>query len=401
MWPLLFFVSVIIGCLVYRWRLDHESELHEKINGLEKENARILRKFTDEARQSEARQKAILNSMIEGLIVLDEEGRIEDVNESFRNLFSIEHDVKGQSILEAVRLHELHHIVQRLPAEKIVLGAELNIPGLDQKQFQVNGASILDPPGKQKGAVLVLHDLTRLKQLENTRQEFVANVSHELRTPLSLIKGYVETLIDGAKDDPCVIDKFLHIIEKHADRLTYLIEDLLTIARLQSGQITLNVQSTDLWQITERVIEDLEAKAVAKRITLLNGIPPGLLAPADSNRLQQVLFNLVDNAIKYSNSGATVTIDSSMQEENCQIAVRDNGPGIPAESVERVFERFYRVDKARSREQGGTGLGLAIVKHIVKSHGGEAWVESEYGKGSNFCFTLPVKNLKTLLVTPP
>jgi two-component system phosphate regulon sensor histidine kinase PhoR len=249
---------------------------------------------------------------------------------------------------------------------------------------------VVDRDGVQSGAILVFHDLTRVRQLENTRQEFVANVSHELRTPLSLIKGYVETLIDGAKDDPEVATRFLQTIEKHTDRLTYLIEDLLTISRLESGQVVMNVQSFELRPVVQRVFDDLHARAVEKQARLVNAIPEGLKLRADADRLQQVFFNLVDNAIKYGPAGGRVEVGARSRDDGTvEVWVRDNGPGIPAEAKERVFERFYRLDRARSRDQGGTGLGLAIVKHIVQSHHGEVWVESELEKGATFHFTLP------------
>ena len=261
---------------------------------------------------------------------------------------------------------------------------------MNERCLEVSAASVLDREGAQHGAILVFHDLTRLKQLENTRQEFVANVSHELRTPLSLIKGFVETLLEGAKDDPDLSTRFLKTIAKHTDRLTYLIEDLLTISRLESGQIVMNLQQVDLREEAGRVLDDLLARAAEKKTTLDNQLPAGLTARADADRLQQVLFNLVENAIKYGKSDGRVSIGGrELPENKVELWVQDDGPGIPAESRERVFERFYRVDRARSRETGGTGLGLAIVKHIVQAHGGEVWVKSDLGAGSTFFLTLP------------
>jgi len=235
----------------------------------------------------------------------------------------------------------------------------------------------------------VFHDLTRLKQLERTREEFVANVSHELRTPLSLIKGYVETLLDGARNNPEVAERFLKIIERNTHRLDLLIQDLLTISALESGRIKLNMQPVDLRAVADKVLGDLHAKAENKNVKLVNDLPP-LATTADANRLDQVFANLVDNAIKYGRANGTVTVGGKkLDAGRLELFVRDDGPGIPAESLPRVFERFYRVDKARSRDQGGTGLGLSIVKHIVQAHGGEVRVESEPGKGATFCFTLP------------
>jgi two-component system phosphate regulon sensor histidine kinase PhoR len=244
--------------------------------------------------------------------------------------------------------------------------------------------------GTYHGAILVFHDLTRLKHLERTRQEFVANVSHELRTPLSLIKGYVETLLDGAKDDPVVQTKFLETIQRNAERLRFLIEDLLTISELESGNMRMNLQPVELRRLAEKILDDFKTRAAARRMTLTNAVPE-LFAAVDADRFQQVIGNLVDNAIKYGRNDGHVTISAHSNNGTIELCIQDDGPGIPSESLERIFERFYRVDKARSREQGGTGLGLSIVKHIVQGHGGRVWARSEPGKGAAFYFTLPAE----------
>jgi two-component system phosphate regulon sensor histidine kinase PhoR len=243
--------------------------------------------------------------------------------------------------------------------------------------------------GERQGSILVFHDLTRLKQLESARKEFVANVSHELRTPLSLIKGYCETLLDGAKDQPEVASRFLLTIDRNAERLKLLIEDLLTVSELESGRVTLNLQPVSLRGSVEKVLGDYQKKATLRSIRLENRVPE-LTVRADSGRLEQVMGNLVDNSIKYGRESGYVSVEArDIEGGMVEICVRDDGPGIPPESLERVFERFYRVDKARSREQGGTGLGLSIVKHIVQSHQGRVWAKSEAGKGAAFFFTLP------------
>jgi two-component system, OmpR family, phosphate regulon sensor histidine kinase PhoR len=335
-------------------------------------------------------QEALFNSMVEGVLLLDREGRVELVNQSFKGLFGITSDVRGQTILEAIRLPDLADLVKRLPDEPSVHDYELELPGMDERWVQLNAAAIRDRDDAHHGAILVFHDLTRMKQLENTRQEFVANVSHELRTPLSLIKGFVETLLDGAKNDPEMATRFLQTIEKHTDRLTYLIEDLLTISRLESGQIVMNLQRVGLREEVERVRDDLQSRALEKQVTIENLVLPALSAQADADRLHQVLVNLVENAIKYGRQSGRVIIGAkSTGDKKVQVWVQDDGPGIPAEAKDRVFERFYRVDRARTRETGGTGLGLALVKHIVQAHSGEVWVKSDVGTGSTFFFTLP------------
>ncbi|HKX62576.1 MAG TPA: ATP-binding protein, partial [Verrucomicrobiae bacterium] len=325
--------------------------------------------------------------------VLDGAGRIQLVNESLKKLFSLDTNVTGQTILEAFRLPELAAIVKQLPMERMVQNQSLELPGMDERWLEVNAAAVVDRTGAAAGAILVVHDLTRIKQLENTRQEFVANVSHELRTPLSLIKGYVETLLEGAREDAAKCTRFLQMIEKHTDRLTFLIEDLLTISRLESGSVVMNRNPVDLQNEAQHVVDDLRARAAEKNVRLEIDVPAGLMATADADRLQQVLYNLVENAIKYGRNGGRVRIGARLLEGQPKVEVRveDDGPGIPADARERVFERFYRVDRARARESGGTGLGLSIVKHIVQAHGGEVWVKSELGEGATFFFTLPAE----------
>src|SRR4051794_4313594 len=317
------------------------------------------------AAEREERQQTLFNAMSEGVLILDSTDRIQLVNKSLQHLFALTGDLRGKTVLEAFRLELLADIVKRLRTEPAIYGCELELPRLDDRWLQVNAAAVTDRKGDRQGSIFVLHDLTRLKQLENTRREFVANVSHELRTPLSLIKGFVETLLEGAKDDPLLCVRFLQTIQKHTDRLTFLIEDLLTISRLESGRTVLNLQTVDLSEAVHRTIEDLNARAKEKRTELQNAVPEGLTAQADSDRLQQVLYNLIENAIKYGRDDNKVIVGARrVSEANVELWVQDNGSGIPGDAHARVFERFYRIDRARARESGGTGLGLAIVKHI-------------------------------------
>ena len=354
----------------------------------EKELAQIRDLQREAVNKSEAQQRALFDSMIEGLLLLDNSGRIRLANRALENLFGLNSGIYGKTILEAFRNHQLAELAGRLQHERQILGFEIQLSEIESRWFQIN-ASIIDSDGKPSGSIFVFHDLTRLKQLENTRQEFVANVSHELRTPLSMIKGYVETLLDGAKDDPEVAGKFLQTIERHADRLTFLIEDLLTISKLESRQIVLNFQPVELFPAVQKVIHDLQLRADEKGVKLENQIPSRLLAEADADRLEQVFWNLIDNAIKYGRADGEVIISASTTEgDRIRISVADDGDGIPADVQERIFERFYRIDRARSRETGGTGLGLAIVKHIVQAHDGKIWIESSVGNGSIFHFTL-------------
>lgn len=344
-----------------------------------------------ELREQSQRTIALFDRMIEGLIVIDAAGRIRLANRAAGELFGFASPATGRSILEATRHHEVAAIALRLEREPEILGHELRLEAVDSPKFlQVNALALRDAEGGGDGAILVFHDLTRLRQLEAVRQEFVANVSHELRTPLSLIKSAAETLLDGGKDDPAALVRFLQIIDKHANRLTLLIDDLLMLSTLDSGTMRLHLQPVSLRAAVQEVTDDLKGRASARGVKLENTIPPGLIAQADPDRLRQVLSNLLDNSIKYGRvEGHAVVSARVIDPRRVEIAVRDDGPGIPAEACARIFERFFRGDKARSREQGGTGLGLAIVKHVVQAHGGEVRVESELGKGAAFIFTLP------------
>lgn len=347
-------------------------------------------KFQLESQSGEARarEQAIFNSMIEGVLLLDENDRVQLVNRAFQKLFEISDDVRGRTLLEIVRQPELTALLQQVAAEKQVLDYELKTGGPNVRSLRINAAILTGIQGERRGTILVFHDLTRLKQLERTREEFVANVSHELRTPLSLIKGYTETLLDGAKDNPEVASKFLKTIQRNAERLQFLIEDLLTISELESGRLKMNLQNVPLRPLVDKVLEDFKAQAQWRSATLNNELPE-LEAQADPERLQQVLGNLIGNALKYGRAEGRVTVRAVKDGRFIQFCVQDDGPGIPTDALNRVFERFYRVDKARSREQGGTGLGLSIVKHIVQVHGGKVWAKSELGKGAAFYFTLP------------
>jgi two-component system phosphate regulon sensor histidine kinase PhoR len=390
MWPalVLFLVAAAIY-LQWFWRKRYRA-LERNLDEQQREIQRLRDLEELSTERNEAQRQALFNSMAEGFLLLDRHGRIQAVNQTLHDFFAIDGEVRGKTLMEVFRFHELLEVWEQVQREGQVRRSELEFPGKNVRSFEVSAAVLPGREGGIDGGVFIFHDMTRIKQLENTRREFVANVSHELRTPLTLIKGFVETLLDGAKNDPDVTERFLQTIDKHTDRLTFLIEDLLTISRLESGQVVLNEQKIQLHEVGERVIDDLQSRAAERRTTLINEIPETLEALADTDRLQQVLFNLVDNAIKYGRADGTVWITARAREDAMiEACVRDNGPGIPADSVDRVFERFYRVDKARSREQGGTGLGLAIVKHIIQSHRGEVWLKSELGQGSAFYFTLP------------
>jgi two-component system phosphate regulon sensor histidine kinase PhoR len=386
MWPALTITAIGVAVVLHFWW--RHKFLHQR-RQVQAEMEELQRRQQQTTTDAKAQQQVLFNSMLEGLLLLDRNRRIYLANRAFKNLFGLKTELRGKTVMEALRVHELAALVERVESDGQVLDYELKLPELSERWLQVNAAAIFNSAGEREGTILVFHDLTRLKQLERTREEFVANVSHELRTPLSLIKGYVETLLDGARDNPEVAGRFLKIIERNTSRLDLLIQDLLAISALESGRMTLNLQPVELRPLAEKVLADLKTRTDAKDVKLVNDLPE-LTAMADANRLEQVLANLVDNAIKYGRADGAVIIGGRKDDaDKIEIFVQDDGPGIPPEALDRVFERFYRVDKARSREQGGTGLGLSIVKHIVQNHGGKVWVKSEPGKGATFFFTLP------------
>ena len=385
MWPVLTVVAVAALAILHLW---WRNKYQRSQSAVQQEIQQQKALHEKAAARLRTQQEALFNSMVEGLLLLDASGRIQLANRAFTTLFDVESDIQGKTILEALRLHELAELVEVLANGGQVLDHEMKLTGASERWVQINGAAILNS-GQRQGTVLVFHYLTRLKKLERTREEFVANVSHELRTPLSLIKGYAETLLDGAKDNTEVAGKFLQTIDRNAERLRLLIEDLLTISELESGRVNLKLDTVALQPLVSKVFGDLQSRAAAKRIKLLNHAAD-LAVRADSSRLEQVLGNLIDNAIKYGRSGGTVAVGArNLPGGQIETSVKDDGPGIPAEALDRLFERFYRIDKARSREQGGTGLGLSIVKHIIANHDGKVWASSEPGKGATFFFTLP------------
>jgi two-component system phosphate regulon sensor histidine kinase PhoR len=271
---------------------------------------------------------------------------------------------------------------------------EMEVPAAGGKTLEVNVVAISsaskDSDGTVLGAIAVFHDITRLKRLEKIRQDFVANVSHELRTPLTTIKGYAETLLEGALKEE-VAPQFVQVIKRHTDRLTKIVEDLLMLSKIESREFQLKREVISLPGFVDDVIDFVKEPAEKKKISISRDqIPSSLSVEADRNYLEQVLINLLDNAIKYTPEGGRVMISAIEKDQReIQFSINDTGIGIPKEDIPRIFERFYRVDKGRSQESGGTGLGLSIVKHLVQAHGGSIWVESQIGKGSTFYFTLP------------
>jgi two-component system, OmpR family, phosphate regulon sensor histidine kinase PhoR len=335
------------------------------------------------------RLDTILRGMGEGLMVTDQQGVITLVNPAFRSLFDIGEEVEGRPLIEITRhpaLHDSFKLVVETKNERI---EEINFPLEQEKTLLTHWVPLLEN-GNIQGVVAVFHDISELKRLERVRKDFVANVSHELRTPVSVIKGYAEALIsDLPRTSPEQLSRFLEIIYNQSERLAHLIGDLLTLSELESGGTSLELTPISIDGAAKHAVALLEQKARDKGITIdWSSVKEAPQVLADRGRLEQVLVNLLDNAIKYIPEKGTITVSTADAGSMVKIAVNDTGAGIPAKDLPRLFERFYRVDSARSREQGGTGLGLSIVKHIVQIHGGKISVESAHGKGSTFSFTL-------------
>ncbi|MCK4917352.1 MAG: HAMP domain-containing protein [Candidatus Omnitrophica bacterium] len=365
---------------------DEIGDLAKSFNFMSEQIRLRVQKIT----ANKSRLEAVLLSMFEGVMVIDFKGVVLLMNQPLKNFLCVKEEFEGKRPLEVIRNIEIQEIADKvLKLKKGVKSCEISILVPEEKILLVNAAPILRE-GKSEGAVLVFHDITNLRRLENIRQDFVANVSHELRTPVSSIKGYAETLLDGALGDKENAKEFLKIIHSDSDRLAKLINDLLDLSRIESDKLNLALKPCVLDLVVRRVVSGLEIQAKAKLLTININIPKNISRiKADENRIAQVLLNLIDNAVKYTNDQGKILISATDQGEFILVDVSDTGIGIPEKDISRLFERFYRVDKARSRELGGTGLGLSIVKHIVSVHHGKVSVQSVLGQGSTFSFTIP------------
>jgi len=362
--------------------------LAETLNGMA---SRLDEQLRSSARQGRE-QQAILAGMKEGVIAVGADDRILILNPTAEQLLGISMDsARGKTVQEAIRHPGLQKFFETAYAGDAPSSEEIVLRGRDERLLQATGSALVDADGNRIGALVVLNDVTQTRKLENLRRDFVANVSHELKTPITSIKGFVETLRDGAIDDPSKAREFLEIVARQADRLNAIIEDLLALSAIEQRAEAAEIpkQRERILSILEAAVVGLETKAGAAGVAVSVQCPPDLEADVNAPLLEQAVTNLLDNAIKYSPSGSTVSVMAELADGDVAIHVADNGPGIEAEHIPRLFERFYRVDKARSRKQGGTGLGLAIVKHIVQAHGGRTGVKSAPGQGSVFSIYLP------------
>jgi len=387
---------------------DELAELGSSLN----ETARRLESEIRLLSGERNRSSAILRSMVEGVAVIDANERLVFCNRAFSEILNIDSkSSEGRPLIEVVRNSELTGLIRKALDGEEGLQSDIVTGIVLQQSFSVTAAPVkaLEPTAgalstserfasnfpsqRPSGAVVVLHDVTELRRLERVRQDFVANVSHEFKTPLTAIQGFAETLLGGALEDPKNNRRFLEIMRDHANRLARLTDDLLKLARIEAGKLELEFSPVGVIEFVERCAETALMKASRKQITLDIEIPPGLPAVrGDASLLRDVLQNLADNAIQYTPPGGRITVSARVNSGEMVIEVMDTGIGIPLIDQERIFERFYRVDAARSREAGGTGLGLSIAKHIIDAHGGRLWVTSTVGEGSRFYFSVPLAN---------
>ena len=372
-----------LGERIHIYTQDEIGTLSQMFNMMAFQLADTIKNISNE----KERLTAILDNMADGLIALDSAGQVILLNRAAAQIFGVnEEDIKGKSLIELNRTQQLTEALQQVYNTRQIVDTEIQLIYPIEILVRTHIAPIIRN-SRIHGMVLIFTDVTELRRLERMRTEFVGNVSHELKTPLTSIRGYVETLLDMEIEDP-LVSKFLGVINKESDRLSRLINDLLDLSRLESKRHSPMVP-TRLKNVVENVIHVLAPEAERKKIELIINIPVHLpLVMGVEEQLNQVLINLVDNGIKYTPAGGKVSVSAESDTEWVTLKVADNGCGISQEDQERIFERFYRVDKARSRQAGGTGLGLSIVKHIVKGHGGDIHIESELGEGSTFIVKL-------------
>ncbi len=361
----------------------------DPLSGLAQSLDQLWVRFTDRVGALAASERtlgAVLDGMSEGVWVTDATGTVIRHNDALKELLYAGQELVGQRPIALLRSTDLHDAVLRACVEGVSARLELTVEGVRPRTVAVH----VRPLGRDlAGSTAVFHDITELRRLEQIRKDFVANVSHELRTPITAIRGYAETLKAGALRDPEHAPQMVEIIHRQSERLSALVADLLELSRLEAGQLRLNLSHVALADTAARAADAIRPKAQQKQVAVRLSVPPAMGAYADARALEQVLLNLLDNAVKYAPSGGAVEVSACSDGGRTLLEVRDSGVGIEPRHLPRVFERFYRVDKGRSRDMGGTGLGLSIVKHLSTAMGGDVRVSSEPGKGSTFTVLLP------------
>lgn len=365
--------------------------LCDAVNNSSEELERLQQNRTSQL----AQLQATLGSLQEAVLIVDEDNRILLANQALQSIFPTAKNIFQERLELVLHSREFLDYIDAVRAGDPPPRKPIEFDqGNDSVWAQVTGTLVPPLDGeKNQWALFVLHDITRQRKLEAMRKDFVANVSHELRTPLSVIKGYVETLVDDHQTMPVEDrERFLRTIERHTERLNSLLDDLLALSRLESITPGLSRERINLSHLIGKLIDDYRARPSCRQHQLNLSVDSAIdEILADPLKITQTLENLLENALKYTPAGSNIDIFVKLQNKEIEISVHDSGPGIPAEDIPHIFERFYRVDKGRSREKGGTGLGLSIAKHIVQLHGGRIWVESELGKGTAIYFTLPTQ----------
>src|SRR5436189_4046070 len=348
-----------------------------------------LKQLDKQIAKRESGMQTIFSSMHDALLVVDSNRRVILTNDMFRKLFTLPEISVGTPLLEIVRDATLDQAIANASGRGESIRSELTV---DASQIEIHAVATRSDAGEITGALVLFHDITELKKMDQIRRDFVANVSHELRTPLSILRGYIETLLDNPKTSREEFSRILGVMERHSKRLDLLAEDLLTLAQLESANPDLQLGKVDLSTFFGEIIRDWEKKLANKHLNMIADVAPELPSIcADRARLQEALYNLLDNAVKYSCEHGEIRLHARQRDQQVVLSVGDNGIGISKEDLPRVFERFYRVDKARTAENiRGTGLGLAIVKHIAQLHGGHVEAESELGKGTTIRMVLPI-----------
>ena len=341
----------------------------------------------------ESGTQTILRAMQDGLLVVDKNLRITLVNQAFRKLFGLPEISLATPLLDVVRDATVDRLIEETLRTGKAMQSELNLADSktnSERDVEISAVPIKDDADLTTGAVILFHDITQLKQTDKVRRDFVANVSHELRTPLSILRGYIETLLDNPQTSHEELSRILQVMERHSKRLGLLVDDLLSLAQLESRDTDLQLSDVQLAELFESVLRDWGKKLAEKQLKVVVDLSPDARTiRADETRLQEVVYNLLDNAVKYSRENGEVRLRAAQRGPEIVLSVADNGIGIGKNDLPRIFERFYRVDKARSRELGGTGLGLAIVKHIAQLHGGRVEAESKLGRGTTIRVILP------------
>jgi two-component system, OmpR family, phosphate regulon sensor histidine kinase PhoR len=360
--------------------------------------ARNLSTTLDTLRNERDRMSGILGGMQEGVLLLDDKGRVALVNPALREMMLLPSGAQGKSPLEVIRHAELKELLDEAIDSHEPTSREIEIGGIKPRRLLVRASPL---EGETPGVFAVFVDVTEMRRLETMRRDFVANVSHELRTPVTAIRSAAETLELALARDPDAALRFVEIIDRNAERLRGLVEDLLDLSRIESREFKLAMEPLNLTQVVAHVLGLFRERAEKKGIRMLEDIPTDLgPAHADRRAIEHVLTNLIDNAVKYCASGAEIRVTVTREDRTIRVVVADTGPGVEERHLPRLFERFYRVDAGRSRELGGTGLGLSIVKHLVEAMGGRVSVESRLGKGTSFSFTLAVSETKQPTATP-